>query len=122
MNELLVTVEDVKNALGIDIGADLGLNPKQTNRWLQRTQRHILTYIALHAYHGERQVQEYLQDDGLVKVIKEVILEQIEFIKANNYVEADKVLQVNGGSTEPAIAPYARDLLLASGLLYTGRI
>lgn len=120
MEKLIVTVEDVKNELDIDLGAELGLKPQFINRWLKRIQRTILNHIAKYAYNGMSQVERMLCNPRNVEVVKEAIIEQIDYLATNNFVQADKVMSTNGQFAEPVIAPLAHQVLLNAGLLYAG--
>lgn len=119
--DLLVSVEDVKNELGVDIGQALALQPKQTERWLARVQRTVLNHIARYAYGGMEQVAKMLFFERNQKIVKQAIIEQIDYLSANNFVQADKVMNTGKGQfAEPVIAPLAHQILLTGGLLYTG--
>lgn len=120
--ELLITYEDVKNELDIDLAAELGMSPRATNKWLEEQQDNVLTYIAGYAYRGMPQVQQYLQCDEYVDVIKQAILKQIGYLAANKWVEPDMVAAKAGQELTPFIAPRAAKYLLSHGLLYTGLI
>ncbi|MDE7454995.1 MAG: hypothetical protein K2M64_04120 [Clostridia bacterium] len=121
MNEkLIVSVEDIKNELNLDVGDDLGMQPQQVQRWIARQQSRILNYIAYCAKVGIEQVNSMLNDPHNVKVVREAILEHIDFLADNNYVQADNLLKLNGQTAEPSIAPLAHLILLNAGLLNTG--
>lgn len=121
MDQLLITVEDVKNELGISLAAELDMQPKQVDKWIMRQQRTILNHIARYAYRGMEQVKRMLERDENVKVIREAIIEHIDYLADNNFVQPNKVMNVNGQqSVEPTIAPLAHQILLNAGLLYTG--
>lgn len=121
MDKLLITVEDVKNELDIDLAIELGKQPKQVNRWILRQQRTILNHVARYAYGGMRQVERMLQCEDNVNVVREAIIEQIDYLHTNNFVEPNRVMNVSGQeAAEPVIAPLAHQVLLNSGLLYTG--
>lgn len=120
MKELIVTLEDVKNELDIDLSADLGKQPPYVDKWLMRIQRTVLNHIARYAYNGIRQVEYMLCCEKNRAVIKEAIIEQIDYLASNNYVQADKVMSTSGQFAEPVIAPLAHQILLNAGLLYTG--
>lgn len=121
MDQLLITVEDVKNELGISLAAELDMQPKQVDKWIMRQQRTILNHIARHAYRGMEQVKRMLERDENVKVIREAIIEHIDYLADNNFVQPNKVMNVSGQqSVEPTIAPLAHQILLNAGLLYTG--
>jgi hypothetical protein len=118
--ELLVTYEDVKNELGIDLASELGLQPREINVWLEEQQDNVKTYIAGYAYCGMQQVERYLQIPEYAEVIKKAILKQIAYLQANKWVEPDMLADKPGQELTPFIAPRAAKLLLAHGLLYTG--
>ena len=121
MEQLYVTVEDVKNELDISLADELGMQPKQVNRWIARVQRTIVNHIARYAYGGIQQVKRMLQYDCNVEVVQKAIIEQIDYLAVNNFVQPDKVMNVSGQQTaEPIIAPLAHQMLLNAGLLYTG--
>lgn len=121
MDKLLITVEDVKNELGISLASELELQPKQVDKWLMRQQRTILNHIARYAFGGMAQVERMLERDENVKIVREAIIEHIDYLADNNFVQPNKVMNVNGAqSVEPTIAPLAHQLLLNAGLLYTG--
>ncbi len=120
MKKLIISVEDVKNELDLDLTSELGEQAKQVDKWLMRVQRTILNYIAQFAYGGMRQVENLLQCSENVAVVREAIIEQIDFISSNNFVQTDKILNVGGQSVEPTIAPLAHQILANAGLLYAG--
>lgn len=120
MEKLIVTVEDVKNELDLDLGAELGLKPQFIDKWLKRVQRTILNHMARYAYDGMSQVQSLLACQHNVDVVKEAIIEQIDYLATNNFVQADKIMSTNGQFAEPVIAPLAHQVLLNAGLLYAG--
>ena len=118
--ELLVTYEDVKNKLGIDLSAELGLQPRETNEWLEEQQDNVKTYIAGYAYGGMAQVEKYLQCEEYAEVIRKAIVKQIAYLAANRWVEPDMLADSPGQELTPFIAPRAAKYLLSHGLLYTG--
>lgn len=118
--ELLITYEDVKNELGIDLLQELGKNPQGVNEWLEEQQDNVKTYIAGHAYCGMSQVERYLQVPEYADVIKKAIIKQISYLAANKWVEPDLLASTPGSELTPFIAPRAAKLLLSHGLLYTG--
>lgn len=120
MEQLLITVEDVKNELDISLADELGMQPKQVNRWLSRVQRTIVNHIARYAYGGIKQAERMLQNERNRTVVRQAIIEQIDYLATNNFVQADKVMNTSGQIAEPIIAPLAHQLLLNAGLLYTG--
>lgn len=120
MKELYVTSEDVKNELDLSLAEELGMQPKQVNRWILRVQTTIVNHIARYAYGGIQQVECMLQHECNVKVVKKAIIEQIDYLSTNNFVQPDKVMKVGGKVAEPIIAPLAHQMLLNAGLLYTG--
>lgn len=120
MEQLLVTAVDVKNELDLDLAAELGRQPKYVDRWLARVQQTVLNHIARYAYGGMAQVKCLLQNARNVEAVQQAIIEQIDYLSTNNYVQADKVMNTSGQIAEPVIAPLAHQILLNAGLLYTG--
>lgn len=120
MEKLLVTAEDVKNELGIDLAVELGRQPKYVDNWLRRIEKTILNHIARYAFGGMEQVRRMLTCSEYVKAVKEAIIEQIDYLSSNNYVQPDKVMNTGGQIAEPFIARLAHQILLNAGLLYTG--
>ena len=123
MNYVLVTQEDVKNELDIDIAQELNLQPKQSERWLARIALIIINHIASYAFGGIEQVNRMLENEECRKIVKEAIIEQIDFLSENNYVQADKVMNTGKGQVAmPVIAPLAHQMLMNAGLLFTGKV
>lgn len=121
MEKLLVTVEDVKNELDISLASELEMQPNQVNKWIMRQQRTVLNHIARYAYGGMQQVERMLKHEQNVKVVCEAIIEHINYVAENNYVQPNSVMNVSGEqAVEPIIAPLAHQVLLNAGLLYTG--
>lgn len=116
----IVTVEDVKNETGIDLSQELGKSPQLVNKWLERQQREILHYIARYAWGGIAQAEAYLCDPRTAGIIKQAILEQIEFLAHNNFIEAKDIADKEIADKTRYIAPLAHDILIDAGLLYTG--
>lgn len=118
MEQLLVTVEDVQNELDLNLSAELDKQPKFVDKWLLRQQRTILNHIASCAHCGMAQVEQMLQNNENKKVIRDAILEHIDYVAANNYVEPNKVMNVGAEQTVgPVIAPLAQEMLQNAGLL-----
>lgn len=117
---IIITAEDVKNEIEIDLTQALGKDAVYVDKWLARQQRHMLNYIALHAWGGIRQAEAYLCDEHKGQVIKQALLEQIEFLALNNFVDANDVADREIADKKRKIAPLARDILANNGLLYTG--
>lgn len=118
MEQLLVTVEDVKNELNLSIADELGMQPRQVNKWIRRQQQTILNYIAPHVDGGMAQLQTMLQDESNAKAVREALIEQIDYIASNNFVQPNNVMNVDGQqAVEPTIAPLAHQMLLNAGLL-----
>lgn len=121
MENLLVTIEDVKNELDVDLQNSLGKQPKYVDKWIARVQRTILNHIARYAYGGMARVEELLQNQCNVRVVQQAIIEQIDYLASNNFVQPDKVMNTGAGQVaEPVIAPLAHQILLNAGLLYAG--
>lgn len=119
--ELLVTYEDVKNELGVDLIVELG-QPRDVNLWLKRQERVVLNFIAAHKISGYVAVQEMLKDEKATAIIKQAIIEHIHYLAENKFVEPDLLAQKNGDQLVPTIATQAQWTLENSGLLYSGRI
>ena len=118
MEQLLVTVEDVKNELDISIASELSMQPKQVNKWIMRQQQTILNHIASYGNGDVEQLEPMLKDESKVKAIRAAIIEQINYIADNNFVQPNNVMNIDGQQTVvPAIAPLAHQMLLNSGLL-----
>lgn len=115
--ELLVTVEDVKNELDIDLAQELGVQPRQANNYLLAKQEEVLTFIGGYAYYGARQVQYYLTVERCIGVIKRAILIQIQALAERRWVEFDTDARDNS-----QISPRVKRYLGANGLLFTGRL
>lgn len=115
-----VSVDDVKSKLGIDLIAQLG-NDLQANLFIARQQRKILNHITEYAYAGNAQVDLYLKCQDSKEIIIEAIIEQIDFVAYNQFVEPSRLMQRDKSDNAIALAPEAHRILLNSGLLYTGR-
>ena len=120
MEQLLVTVEDVKNELDINLASELDMQPKQIDKWLMRQQLTILSYIAGTVNGDMGKVELMLKDESKAKAVRAAIIEQINYIAGNNFVQPNKVMNIDGQQVvEPTIAPLAHQMLLNSGLLRT---
>ena len=119
--ELLVTYEDVKNELGVDLTVELG-QPRDVNLWLKRQERVVLNFIAAHKISGYVAVQEMLKDEKATAIIKQAIIEHIHYLTENKFVEPDLLAQKDGDQLVPSIACQAQWTLENSGLLYSGTI
>lgn len=116
----IITVEDVKNEIGIDLREELGKDVPYVDKWLERQQRHILNYIARYAWGGIKQAESYLCDKHKLQIVKQAILEQIEFLSLNNFVDAKDIADRDITDKKREIAPIAHDVLSNGGLLYMG--
>lgn len=116
----IVTVDDVKNEIDIELSVALGNSPQYVNKWLERQQRAILNHIAKYAWGGIQQAEAYLNDPQSREIIKRALLEQIDFLAHNNFVDASDIADREVASKMRDIAPLAHDILLNGGLLYTG--
>ncbi|MCM1290184.1 MAG: hypothetical protein NC132_05520 [Corallococcus sp.] len=116
MEQLLITVEDVKNELDLNLSAELGMQPKQTDAWLLRVQRTVVNYIADFAG-GLAQAEQLLENAQNKKVAQQAMIEQIYYLSNNNYVQANGVMNIGEQTVQPVIAPLARQLLSNAGLL-----
>ena len=118
MEQLLITVEDIKNELDISIADELNLQPRQVNKWIMRQQQTILNHIVSHVDGGIGQLEIMLQDDSNAKVVRAALIEQINYIAVNNFVQPNNVMNVDGQQiVEPTISPLARLMLLNAGLM-----
>lgn len=85
---------------------------------MTNVKRTILNYIATCAHCLMSQVEQMLQNDDNKNVICNAILEHIDYIASNNYVEPNKVMNIGDGqAVKPAIAPLAHEMLQNAGLL-----
>lgn len=122
MEQLLVTVEDVKNEFDINLTEELDTQPKYVDKWLLRQQRTILNYIASSSGQSMESVEKLIEDEANKKVICDAILEHIGYVAANNYVEPNRVMSISAEHTVlPAIAPLAAEMLRNAGLLGENR-
>lgn len=119
-HDLLVTAEDVKNELNIDLLKSLNAQPAYVDNWLKRVQRTILNFVAGYAYGGNEQVQRYLQSERNRQVFHEAIIEQIEYLARNKFMQPLNLMTVRGEYAAPSISPIAKDILENAGLLYAG--
>ncbi|MCH5157475.1 MAG: hypothetical protein J1G02_06350 [Clostridiales bacterium] len=116
----IVTAEDIKNEIGIDLSQALGKQSQYINRWLERQQRSILNHIARYAYGGIEQAEGYLHYPVTAQVIREALIEHIVFLSHNNFIDASEIANKDVADNMRDIAPLAHDILLNGGLLYTG--
>ena len=118
MEQLLITVEDVKNELGVSLANELNMQPKQVNKWIMRQQQTILNHAAAGINGGMDQLELVLQDESKVKIVRAAIIEQINYVASNNFVQPNVVMNVDGQqAVEPTIAPLAHQMLSNAGLL-----
>lgn len=119
--QLLVTATDIKNELDIDLATDLNMQPRQVERWIYRVQSTILNHVARYRYGGAETLYMVLANQRYKAAIEEAIVEQVEYLSTNNYVQPEKVMNTSKGQVaEPVIAPLAHQILLNAGVLYTG--
>lgn len=118
--DILVSAEDVKNETGIDLSKVLGKEGQLANKWIERQQRTILNYIARYAYGGIEQAESYLRHPVTAQIIRQALLEQIDFLAHNNFIDASEIANKEVANNTSDIAPLAHDILLNAGLLYTG--
>lgn len=118
MEQLLITVEDVKNELDLDLARELGMQPKQTDKWLARVQRTIMNHIADYVG-GISQAESLLLGEKNKAVVQQAIIEQIDYLASNNFVQANNVMNTDDKTVKPVIAPLAHQLLLNAGLIHT---
>lgn len=118
----IITVEEVKNETGYDLAQMLGLTtPQQAQKWLNRIEREVLNYIGTYAFGGFEQVKWYLKDAVKKSQIKEAVLEQVIYLKANNFIDGNLISKVSTAKDTRTIAPLCHDILANAGLLYTGK-
>lgn len=118
----IITVEEIKNETGYDLAQMLSLTtPQQAQRWLNRVEREVLNYIGEFAYGGYEQVKWYLKDAIKKSVIKEAVLEQVIFLKENNFIDANLIAKQSVANDTRTIAPLCHSILANAGLLYAGK-
>ncbi len=128
---MLVTFEEIKNALDIDLPARLHKSISAAEHWLERQEDIVISHIAEYAFYKYAQTEKYLQDEQKKEVIKKSIIEQVDYV-LTSAVDVTKIIPVasRAGSFSALnkqsldgyeIAPLAHKLLLENGLLYTGR-
>ena len=79
-----------------------------------------MNHIARYAHSGMKQVESYLLNPIAKKIIKQSIIEQIDFLAHNNFVVAKHIANVDVANKTRSIAPMAHEILLNAGLLYSG--
>lgn len=114
----LLTVEDVKNELGIDL---IKVKGGFAQSWINSQVDEVLFYIGQFAYGGYPQALRMLEDDYKKGIICKATLKHIEYLATNNFVEPDNIITKKGQEYNTGIAIRARELLMASGLLFCGR-
>ena len=83
--------------------------------------RTIINHVAGYTCGGVESGWRRLNDERYKSAIKEAIIEQIDYLATNNYVQSDQIMKTGQGQlAEPIIAPLAHRLLINAGLLYTG--
>ena len=118
--DCIVTAEDVKNATGIELSKVLGKECQYVNRWLERQQRAILNHIACYAWGGIQQAESFLENPRSRAKIKEALIEHIDFLAHNNFIDASDIADKDVTQRMHNVAPLAHQILLNAGLLYTG--
>lgn len=119
--EKLITVEDVKNELGIDVVAELGKTPQYAERFLSGVATEVLNHIADYAFYHMAQVRRYLANPHKRAVIREAVLDQVVFLSANGWVNASDIADKNVANGTIGIATKAHERLLNEGLLSVAR-
>lgn len=117
----LITVEEIKNETGFDLSQLLSLSPQQADKWLARQEREIVNYIGKYAWGGVEQVKWYMKDAIKRSYIKEALMEQVIFLKQNNFVDSKAISKISVAQDTRDISPIAHDILANAGLLYTGK-
>ncbi len=116
---LLVTIEDIKNELDIDLQVTLGKQPQYVNKWIGRQQETVLNHIASYRYGGRSDVNRLLESGEVVSVVRKAIIEQIDYLAENNFVQPQQAMTADYSSL-PHVAPLAHQILENAGLLYSG--
>ncbi len=116
---LLVTIEDIRNELDIDLQTSLGKQPQYVNKWIGRQQETVLNHIASYRYGGRRDVDRLLESCEVVSVVRKAIIEQIDYLAENNFVQPQQAMTADYSSLSH-IAPLAHQILENAGLLYSG--
>lgn len=118
--KLLITYEDIKNVLAVDLVKDLGKQPSQVNRWIKRQQDTIINLIGQYHFQGILGVERLLENPRNLQVVKDAIIEHIDYLAQNNYVIPDKTMDRGISYPNWFVAPLARQMLENEGLLYSG--
>lgn len=135
--EILITPQDVYNRLNIDLAAKIRVKDQAnettaTEHFIQRAQDYIFTFINARRYDFiafDNLTKEQLTDHA-IKTLERALLYQIEYMTQNHDsgTLGGIMLTSSGVQTidrtlrqEDKIAPNAEELLLISGLCYTGR-
>lgn len=127
---MLITAEEIRNETGHDIARLYNITGRPLERWIERQENIIFNFIRSHCYYGQRQLEMYLSFDNLKEVIKQAIMEQIDYVCATKN-DASKINAVSAraGSYNAldksrviayVIAPQAEEILRTHGLLYIG--
>lgn len=127
---MLVGAEEIKNETGFDIARLYNITGRPLERWIERQENIILNFIRSHCYYGKQQLEMYLSLDNLKSVIKQAVIEQIDYVcTTKNDASKINAVSARAGSysalakervTAYVIAPQAEEILRSHGLLYLG--
>lgn len=85
--EKIVTAEDVKNLLNINLVEELEFSaPQYADEYLELRTQEVLDYIATYAWGGRKRVEQYLASPQKKATIKRAVLKYIEELMRRNYV------------------------------------
>lgn len=86
--EKLITAEDVKNLLNINIAEDLEFeSPQYADEYLQLRTDEVIDYIGTYAWGGRKRAEQYLAIPDKRATIKRAVLKYIEELSRRNYVQ-----------------------------------
>lgn len=130
----LIDVNEINEALGIDLQSKIGKgqnNTTYTMRWIQKREDEILLLIAGHCWGGTEQAIRYTKNQRARDIIKEAIIDQVEYMLDNESIEklGGIILSPNGvvqtlskeQRMDAEISPRAYERLLNEGLLNANR-
>lgn len=118
---MLVTMDEVKNAIGKDLQEALGVTVDRANMWIEDQEEDILNFIADYAWGGMGQVKRYLSDPNKREIIKKAVIRQICFLADNNFIDKGAIAEKSKADNLIDIAPKAYEILKNNGLLRIGR-
>ena len=130
----LVDVNEINEALGIDLQSKLGKGQNNTtyvSRWVEEREDDILLFIGDHCWGGRDQLIRYTQNQVARDSIKKAIIYQAQYILDNQSIEklGGIMLKPNGdlqsipmeARLDATISPKAYRTLLSAGLLNLNR-